>query len=87
MTTGLSVGYVMWLLRGGMLLSSILSSLPAWRLVDPLPVLASLEKSAKKDRADDESLESIIRKGADGVQSQRDPRQRRGDTSSQEQET
>jgi hypothetical protein len=87
MTTGLSVGYVVWLLRGGMLLSSILSSLPAWRLVDPLPVLASLEKGAKKDRADDESLESVIRKGTDSMQAQRDLRQPRGDTSSYEQET
>ncbi|MGH8670906.1 MAG: beta strand repeat-containing protein, partial [Burkholderiales bacterium] len=31
----LSVGYVFWLLRGGALVSSLLSSLPAWRLVDP----------------------------------------------------
>jgi hypothetical protein len=87
MTTGLSVGYVVWLLRGGMLLSSILSSLPAWRLVDPLPVLASLEKGAKKDQADDESLESVIRQGANGMQSPRDPRQPHEDTSSHAQET
>lgn len=38
--TGLSVGYVVWLLRSGVLLSSVLSALPAWQLLDPLPVLA-----------------------------------------------
>jgi len=35
----LSVGYVIWLVRGGVLLSSLLSSLPAWRVLDPLPIL------------------------------------------------
>jgi hypothetical protein len=85
-TTGLSVGYVVWLLRGGMLLSSVLSSLPAWRLVDPLPVLASLEKSAKKDQADDESLEAVIRKGADGIPPQHASHQPDGDMARQEQE-
>lgn len=34
-----SLGYVMWLLRSGVLATSLLSSLPAWRFVDPLPVL------------------------------------------------
>ncbi len=35
----LTVGYVMWLVRGGVLLSSLMSSLPAWRVLDPLPIL------------------------------------------------
>jgi VCBS repeat-containing protein len=60
MSTGLSIGYVVWLLRGGMLLSSLLSSLPAWQLLDPLPVLAHKKGGAEAD--DDESLESILRK-------------------------
>ncbi|HVQ25372.1 MAG TPA: hypothetical protein VMV01_09340, partial [Planctomycetota bacterium] len=40
---GLTVGYVLWLLRGGALLASLLSSLPAWRLIDPLPVLSRVD--------------------------------------------
>ena len=39
-TGAMSVGYVIWLLRGGLLLSSLLSSLPAWHAIDPMPVLA-----------------------------------------------
>jgi hypothetical protein len=35
----LTVGYASWLLRGGTLLSSLLVSMPAWRMFDPLPVL------------------------------------------------
>jgi hypothetical protein len=65
LTTGFSIGYVLWLIRGGLLLSSLLSSLPAWRFVDPLPVLAHLDARAKEDETDDDSLESVIRKGAD----------------------
>ncbi|MGH8673592.1 MAG: hypothetical protein ACREVG_04725 [Burkholderiales bacterium] len=55
---GISIGYVLWLLRGGVLLTSLLSSLPAWRFVDPLPVLARL--GGGNDDDDDESLESIV---------------------------
>ena len=33
-STGLSVGYVLWLVRGGLLLTSVLSALPAWQVVD-----------------------------------------------------
>ena len=57
-TTGLSVGYVVWLLRSGVLLSSLLSSMPAWRFLDPLPILAG--KLDDSDETDEESLESII---------------------------
>jgi hypothetical protein len=49
---GLTVGYVLWLLRGGALLASLLSSLPAWRLIDPLPVLSRVddEDDAEEDQ-------------------------------------
>jgi len=56
-STGLSVGYLIWLVRGGTLMGSVLSSLPAWRFVDPLPVLGSIAGDADKDG---ESLESIV---------------------------
>lgn len=39
LSTGLSVGYVIWLIRGGALLGSMLSAMPAWQMIDPLPVL------------------------------------------------
>lgn len=57
-SSGLSVGYVLWLLRGGVLLSSLLTSLPAWRLVDPLPVLGRIGDRA--DEGDDDSLEEMV---------------------------
>jgi hypothetical protein len=57
-STGLSVGYVLWLLRGGALLASLLSSLPAWRLVDPLPVLGRV--GGGEDDSDDESLQDLV---------------------------
>jgi VCBS repeat-containing protein len=61
---GMSVGYVLWLLRGGLLLSSLLSSLPAWRFVDPLPVLGRLGNDEDDEaEEDDDSLESLVRAG------------------------
>lgn len=58
-STGISVGYLMWLLRNGTLMGSVLSALPAWRFVDPLPVLASLDDDVDDDR---ESLASMVDK-------------------------
>ena len=40
-TSVVSIGYVVWLVRGGVLMSSMLSVLPAWQMVDPFPVLAA----------------------------------------------
>jgi CSLREA domain-containing protein len=56
----LSIGYVIWLVRGGALLSSLLASIPAWSLVDPLPVLGSM--GSNEEDSDDESLEEMIKK-------------------------
>jgi hypothetical protein len=39
-STGLSIGYVLWLARGGALLASIASVIPVWASMDPLPVLS-----------------------------------------------
>jgi hypothetical protein len=61
-STGLSVGYVLWLLRGGVLIASLLSSIPAWRLVDPLPVLGRV---GGQDDEDDESLEEMVENSHD----------------------
>ena len=60
-TVGLSVGYLFWLLRAEVLLGSLLSSMPAWRMVDPLPVLGRLAQDDEDENADDDdSLESLV---------------------------
>jgi hypothetical protein len=61
-STSLSVGYVMWMLRSGMLISSIIAQLPAWQLMDPLVILSRMDGSdgGKSSDDDDESLQSIL---------------------------
>lgn len=58
-STGLSVGYVIWLVRGGVLMTSLMSVVPAWAGMDPLPVLAEMRRHAADglatDRTDDDS--------------------------------
>jgi len=49
---GLSLVYVLWLIRGGVLMGSYLSALPAWRILDPLPVLARPDDEAEEDEED-----------------------------------
>ncbi|WP_194712888.1 cadherin-like domain-containing protein, partial [Noviherbaspirillum soli] len=58
-STGFSVGYVIWLVRGGVLATSLMSSLPIWRFVDPLPVLKNVKHDSEDD--DDDSLEDMVR--------------------------
>ncbi len=58
--TGFSVGYVLWLTRGGLLLASLVSSMPAWRLMDPIPVLAHLGGLGDEEEDDAESLDSML---------------------------
>ena len=57
---GLSVGYVLWLLRGTALLGSLLSTLPAWAVFDPVPVLAFY--TGKKRDDDDDLSERMFEK-------------------------
>ena len=51
-TTSLSVGYVIWMLRGGSLFASFVSSLPAWTSFDLLPVLNKFDEESLADIAD-----------------------------------
>jgi hypothetical protein len=39
-----TAGYVFWFMRGGALLASMVSSLPAWQSYDPLPILDFADK-------------------------------------------
>ncbi|MGI9287982.1 MAG: cadherin domain-containing protein, partial [Pseudomonadales bacterium] len=47
-TLTVSAGFVSWMLRGGTLLASFLSTLPLWKGFDPLPILATREKKAQE---------------------------------------
>ena len=66
-TGTLSVGYVVWLVRGGVLMSSMLSALPAWQMIDPLPVLAASgaargrRNAAKSDEGEVEKVGKKMR--------------------------
>ena len=51
-TTSLSVGYVVWMLRGGSLFASFVTSLPAWTSFDLLPVLDKFDEESLADIAD-----------------------------------
>jgi VCBS repeat-containing protein len=61
-TTAFTVGYVLWALKGGYLLASLLSSLPAWATFDPLPILDNFDEPLQEGRRreDCETLESIL---------------------------
>jgi hypothetical protein len=76
LTSGLSIGYVVWLVRGGVLVSSMLSALPAWQMVDPMPVLAA-GGAARRPRPsagpDDPEVERLFGERAQPAGSHRVP--------------
>ena len=66
LSAGVSIGYVLWLARGGALAASLLSALPAWSTLDPLPVLAQVKRrgteAADDDAADADPIERLFGK-------------------------
>jgi hypothetical protein len=74
------VGYVLWLARGGFLLASLMSALPAWAMVDPMPVLAQMKRrdgnvddDATDDAGDDQDHDPIERLFSKARQLMRNP--------------
>ena len=66
--TTLTVGYIVWLLRSGSVVFGLVSSLPAWTMIAPLPVLQSgLENLDTTDNSDDDSLQSILQAHHNGL--------------------
>lgn len=63
---GLSLVYVLWLIRGGVLMGSYLSALPAWRVLDPLPVLSRVDEEAEED---DEALDAVAERPGNPLRS------------------
>ena len=51
----MSAGFVAWLLRGGALAASMLSSLPLWSSFDPIPVLFARRKRREDERPQDQA--------------------------------
>jgi hypothetical protein len=67
-TFGMSLAYVLWMIRSGVLMGSLLSALPAWRVLDPLPVLSHAGGAAHDERDDpDESTDTPVGMPADAA--------------------
>ena len=79
MSLGLSVVYILWTIRAGYFIASLLSSMPAWQFIDPLPILedgslftrrrGSSGRNGGGDGGGDgdedgESLESLVNAGS-----------------------
>ena len=60
-TSALTVGYVMWLLKGGHIMAGLLAQVPAWKLIDPLPIIAHLDQLGEHELEDD-SLQTLMDK-------------------------
>jgi len=48
-----TIGYVLWALRGGALVALAMSQLPAWQMLDPLPILDGNQQNNRGDGKED----------------------------------
>jgi VCBS repeat-containing protein len=57
-----TVGYVAWLIRGGVLLTSFMSSIPSWQSFDPLPILENAGSDSEELAAEgsDTSIAELV---------------------------
>ncbi|BBB28359.1 DUF4347 domain-containing protein [Neptunomonas japonica] len=55
----LTAGFVSWALRAGSLMASLLAAMPAWRHLDPMPILAANEKDQKEPLQTEQILDNI----------------------------
>ena len=56
-SSGLIVGYILWAIRSGWLISSIAATVPAWNAFDPLAIMTVADSS---DSGSGETLEDIV---------------------------
>lgn len=56
LTGAITVGYLAWIVRGGVLLTTLMSSMPAWSHFDPLVVI----EAADLDGEEGESIEQLV---------------------------
>lgn len=54
-TVLLSTGYLVWVIQAGLLKSALLTSLPLWRWMDPLPILSQDPRGKKRRHKRDHS--------------------------------
>ncbi|MEZ6095181.1 MAG: cadherin-like domain-containing protein [Pirellulaceae bacterium] len=60
LTAAAVISYVLWYLRGGVLMATLLSQMPTWRVIDPLPILDSYNPNGREGKAD--SMEEYFQK-------------------------
>ena len=57
----MTAGYMFWLVKGGYLLASVMSQLPAWQFMDPLPIFDAVDGGwAAEDEEEEEEEDSIF---------------------------
>ena len=59
-TSTFTVGYVAWAFRAGYLMASVLTTIPTWQTIDPMPILSYIDDEDENSAERRESLEALI---------------------------
>ncbi len=55
-----TTGYILWSLRGGVLIAAAMSQMPNWRFIDPLPVLESYADKREETEETEEDMNQFF---------------------------
>ena len=55
-TMAASLGYVLWFLRGGAMMATVVTQMPTWKMVDPLVILDSMSSGAAGESDDQDAI-------------------------------
>lgn len=59
-TMAASLSYIIWFLRGSAMMATMVTQVPAWKMVDPLVILDSLDKNYVAGSEDSDGLSSFF---------------------------
>ena len=55
-----SLGYIIWFLRGSAMMATFITQVPAWKMIDPLVILDSLDGKPTDQPNEDVTINSYF---------------------------
>ena len=65
-TMAASLGYILWFLRGSAMMATVVTQVPAWKMIDPLAILDSLDREYGSGELDEDPLNSFFERPSRG---------------------
>jgi hypothetical protein len=65
-TMAASLGYILWFLRGSAMMATVVTQVPAWKMIDPLVILDSFDREPGSGELEEDPLNSFFERPSRG---------------------